>query len=659
MVNQGAAPENPEVHALRERIKELRALHAVLVAAADTSRPVETVLEAIATVLVPAMQWPERAVARVGVGRLVASSPAWRATAAELFAYGHTRGRERVWASIGYATSGENEAENRELGPIASLAGPSPFLIEEQQLLSSVLLTLVGHLERREVERQLREQQTLLDKARDAISVRDLGGLTEYWNGSAATLYGWPADGAGPRQVRTSIKDLGAYEEAMRELMGKGEWAGELELSGEGERHRLIHGHWSLVRGGDGERPARVLAIETDITESRRTQDQALRSQRLESLGRLAGGVAHDMNNLLSPILMTVSFLRQNQPVTELDEDLRTIETCALRGSQLVKRLVEFARGSVGEPRAVRLSNVVEEVARVIRETFPRDITIETDTSGERWELLADETQLHQLLMNLCVNARDALSYGGRLFIGLECIHLDAGQVVGTQGCEAGPYVVLRVEDTGVGMTPEVMAQVFEPFFTTRPGEGSGLGLSTVHAIVKGLRGFVDVYSEPGIGTRFKVCLPALVDKAEEGATAVEPGMVRGSGEAILLVEDEEPLRETALRILQRSGYRPIAAAHGVEAVMVLATRGAEIDLVVTDMAMPMMDGPATVVALRALRPELPIVVMSGLGGADQGRLRELEVDGFVPKPFSVGQFLEVIAAALRGKGRQVAERSS
>lgn len=652
MANHDAARPDTEVHALRERVKELRALHAVAVAAADTGAPIERVLGAIADVLAQAMQWPERAVGRVGVGhgRVVVTSPGWHMPGAELFAYGHTRGRERVWVSVGYL--GEREAK-------ATISdGPrSPFLMEEHQLLGSVLLTLIGHLERREVERRLREQATLLDKARDAISVRDLNGVTEYWNGSAARLYDWPAEGLEPRQVKSRVRDLGAYEIAMRELSNRGEWAGELELCGEGERHRLIQGHWSLVRGADAGQPARVLAIETDITESRRTMDQALRSQRLESLGRLAGGVAHDMNNLLAPILMTVSFLRQVGLAAELDHDLATIETCAERGSQLVKRLVDFARGSVGEPRPVRLSKVVEEVARVARETFPRDITIESDARSERWGLLADETQLHQLLMNLCVNARDAMTHGGRLAMSLEGVHLTAEQLSATAGCEPGPYVVLRVEDTGVGMPPEVMSRVFEPFFTTRPGEGSGLGLSTVHAIVKGLRGFVDVYSEPGVGTRFKVCLPALVDTAEEGVPAAPPGVVRGAGEVILLVEDEEPLRETALRILQRSGYRPIAAAHGVEAVMVLATRREEVDLVVTDMAMPMMDGPATVVAIRALRPELPIVVMSGLGGADQGRLRELRVDGFVPKPFSVGQFLEVISTALRARGPHGAER--
>lgn len=653
MGKEGVASSNTDVLALQERVKELRALHAVAVATADTSAPIERVLSAIAEVLAPAMQWPERAVARVGLGlgRLVASSRDGCSSAAELFAYGHTRGRERVWVSVGYLA--DDEARDG-----ASRSHPSPFLAEEHQLLASILLTLIGHVERREVERRLREQATLLDKARDAISVRDMNGVTEYWNGSAARLYGWPVEGASPCQVQSSMKDLGAYESAMLELGRRGEWTGELELAGEGGRQRLIQGHWSLVRDDTGAETSRVLAIETDITESRRTQDQALRSQRLESLGRLAGGVAHDLNNLLAPILMTVSFLRQVQPATELDQDLRTIETCAQRGSELVKRLVEFARGSVGEPRPVRLSKVVEEVARVVRETFPRNITIETDTSAERWGLLADETQLHQLLMNLCVNARDALARGGHLYVRLESVRLDAQELGATPGCEPGPYVVLRVEDTGVGMPPEVMARVFEPFFTTRPGEGSGLGLSTVHAIVKGLRGFVDLYSEPGVGTRFKVCLPALIDAAEEAVPATAPEVVRGNGQVILLVEDEEALRETALRILQRSGYRPVAAAHGVEAVMFLATRRDEVDLVVTDMAMPMMDGPATVVAVRALRPELPIVVMSGLGGADQSRLRELEVNGFVPKPFSVGTFLEVISTALGARGALSAGRA-
>ncbi|HRE89288.1 MAG TPA: ATP-binding protein, partial [Myxococcota bacterium] len=476
------------------------------------------------------------------------------------------------------------------------------------------------------------------------------------FNGRAAALYGWSSDDHAPRQVRSRVKDLDAYERAVRELSARGEWAGELEVVGEGERPRRIQGHWSLVGDGDGGAAQRVLAIETDVTESRRTQEQALRSQRLESLGRLAGGVAHDMNNLLTPILMTVSFLRQHQPASELDQDLMTIETCAQRGSQLVKRLVDFARGYVGEARPVRLSKVIDEVARVIRETFPRDISIEVDTSAERWSLFADETQLHQLLMNLCVNARDALVGGGRLSIRLHGVVLDAEHLSAARGSEPGPYLVLQVEDTGLGMPAEVLAQVFEPFFTTRPGEGSGLGLSTVHSIVKGLRGFVDVYSEPGVGTRFKVFLPALVDGSAEDLPAAEPGPVRGRGEIILLIEDEQPLRETAQRILERSGYRTVTAANGVEAVVRFAAKRERVDLVVTDMAM--MDGPATVVALRALDPEVPVVVMSGLGGADQGRLRDLEVDGFVPKPFSVEQLLEAIARALTRGGAAATGRA-
>lgn len=652
MANRGGAPSSGELDALRERVKELRALHTVAVVAADCSGPLEDVLAEVVGVLVPAMQWPGRTVARVAVGSIVAKSAGWRWPRAELFAFGRASGTEPVWVGVGYVEQdGDSSGAEPEEGAAAPPRQGSPFLIEERQLLSSILLTLVGHVERRMAEQRLREQATLLDKAHDAISVRDLGGRVEYCNGSAARLYGW-AKGSETREVRPRVRAPGSFDTAMRELLARGEWAGELELVGEGERNRLIHGHWSLVRDDRDDRPAKVLAIETDITESRRTQEQSLRSQRMESLGRLAGGVAHDMNNLLSPIIMTVSYLREFELAAELDHDLKTIETCAVRGSQLVKRLVEFARGSVGELRPIRLSKIVDEVTRVLRETFPRNITITTDTTAERWGLLADETQLHQLLMNLCVNARDALPRGGSLSIRVEGVVLDSEHMSVAVGCEPGPYVVLRVEDTGLGMLPDVKARAFEPFFTTRPGDGSGLGLSTVHAIVKGLRGFVDLYSEPGIGTRFKVCLPALVSASDELVPTARPEVLRGDGQVVLLVEDEEPLRETALRVLERSGYRVIAAANGVEAVMFFASRRAEVDLMVTDMAMPMMDGPATIVAVRALDPELPVVVMSGLGGADQGRLRELGVEGFVSKPFSVEQFLEAIGRALAARGR-------
>lgn len=566
----------------------------------------------------------------------------------------HPDDRDAVVDSLRTAIAGTDERWMHEYR-LLHVDGRVIWVLERAQILrdaSGRAIRMVGGVsdltEKRAMAERMRDQAALLDKANEAISVRDIDGVVTYWNGKAEHLYGLSADDVSRRRVPSFFRKEAVYRDALHVLLADGEWRGDFEIDTFDRGVRIVHAHWTLVRGV-GDKPSSVFAIETDITESRRAESQMLRSQRLESLGTLAGGVAHDLNNLLSPILMTVSYLRQTAISPELDQDLAMIEACAERGGQLVKRLVDFARGSVGEAQPIKLSVATKELAQIVSDTFPKNIRFVLDTDEERWGIVADESQIHQLLLNLCVNARDAMPTGGTLTVAIGATVFDEGLLASEPGCAPGPYAVLRVEDTGEGMPPKVLERIFEPFFTTRAhGHGTGLGLSTVHSIVKGLKGFVHVYSEVGLGTRFKVCIPAHLSEADTMPTRLQSSVRRGRGELILVVDDEHAMREAGRRTLERSGYRVITAAHGVEAVTQFAQHRADVALVLTDMVMPIMDGPATVVALRALEPAVKIVVTSGLGsGGTQARVRELGVDGFVPKPFTAEPLLEAIARAL------------
>jgi PAS domain S-box-containing protein len=403
-----------------------------------------------------------------------------------------------------------------------------------------------------------------------------------------------------------------------------------------------------FVRGDE----SHLLFLFNDITEKKKLESQILRSQRMESIGTLAGGIAHDLNNVLTPLLISVQVLKEKVTDDDGQKLLEALETNVRRGASLVKQVLAFGRGVAGERTLVYPAHVVREIKQIVHETFPKSVKFEFHSPADLWPIIGDPTQLHQVLLNLCVNARDAMPKGGALAIHMENVIFD--EVYAGMNLEArpGPYVCIKVEDTGTGIPKAIQDKIFDPFFTTKAlGTGTGLGLSTTLAIVKSHGGFINFNSAPGKGTTFKVYFPAnttLVDA--ENAVTEQSKLPRGHDELVLVVDDEEPIRNLAQKVLTRFGYRVLLAADGAEAVSLYAPRQNEIDVVITDMAMPIMDGPATIVALKAINSKVRIVSSTGL--ASDGGLamaKNAGIQHFIPKPYTTETILNTLHEVLHG----------
>ena len=400
-----------------------------------------------------------------------------------------------------------------------------------------------------------------------------------------------------------------------------------------------------------GGKPVRLTGTLQDITEKKQFEEQFLRAQRVENIGMLAAGIAHDFNNILTPVLMAAPMLREDAPEIERRKLLTTVEQSAERGAALVRQLLAFAHGTGGSRVLVQPRHIVRDVASMITETFPRSLKLEQHIAPVAWPVIANPTQLHQVLLNLCVNARDAMPTGGTLRLGLANRLLDAAGAAAIPGGRPGNFVLLEVGDTGGGIPPEIISQMWEPFFTTKsPSKGTGLGLSTVRGIVSSHDGFCAVQSLRGAGTTFRVYLPATVS-----APAPEPGSNhpfdhRGRNELLLVVDDEINVRELACSTLARHGYQVLAAADGLEGAALFNLREAEIRLVIIDVHMPNLAGENLAQYIRRLKPALPLLVISGLtsAGDDYGRKTWDFGDAFLLKPFRSDALLTAVGKLLR-----------
>ena len=398
-----------------------------------------------------------------------------------------------------------------------------------------------------------------------------------------------------------------------------------------------------------------------DITEKRRSELQLLRAQRLESVGTLAGGLAHDLNNILAPIMLSVRLLeRKLKGDREGLECVAMLDQLTQRGSNIVRQVLSFARGQEGERIPVMVKHVVREVGDILRETLPRNITLRQEIPGDLASVLGDPTQLHQVLMNLAVNARDAMPNGGSLDLTAANVELDEHFAQMQPEAHRGRYVSVSVADTGTGIAPDHMERIFDPFFTTKPhGEGTGLGLSTTLGIVRAHGGFINVYSEPGHGSRFTVYLPALRVESVEASPQDTAALPIGRGELILVVDDEAGIRTMTSQALTAFGYRPLVAEDGTVAVSLFAERKDEIAAVLLDMMMPFMDGLMTARALHRIRADVPLIGSSGLEGQRKLAGTEgIEFAGFLPKPYTADKLLKALADALaparaRAPGRE------
>ncbi|MEN3370012.1 MAG: hypothetical protein V7609_2155 [Verrucomicrobiota bacterium] len=396
----------------------------------------------------------------------------------------------------------------------------------------------------------------------------------------------------------------------------------------------------------------RVCVLSRDVTEQKKLETQYLRAQRMESVGTLASGVAHDLNNVLAPILMGAAILHRSDLPPEDEKILSTIETCAERGADIVKQVLTFARGAEGARLLLKPAQLVNDVANIAMQTFPKPIITRTHFSERLWPVEGDPTHLHQVLLNLCVNARDAMPAGGILTLSAENFPVDEHYASMIPGAKAGPHVLFEVTDTGMGIPKDIIDKIFDPFFTTKElGRGTGLGLSTATGIVKSHRGFISVYSEIGRGTTFKLYLPAKIG-AFETVKESSTSLPRANGELLLLVDDEKPILHVAKALLEDHGYRVLTAEDAPQALAAFALRKEEIKLVLTDLAMPLMDGIALIRTLQKMKPNVRVIASSGLGGQElhAHELESLNVGACLTKPYNKNKLLETLHETLSQK---------
>ncbi|MDB6131263.1 MAG: Multi-sensor hybrid histidine kinase [Verrucomicrobiales bacterium] len=491
--------------------------------------------------------------------------------------------------------------------------------------------------ERKRGEQTIREQAALLDKTQDAILVTQLDHRLYFVNKGAERLYGWDkSEMLGKKLSGLVFKDPKVYEEALAITKKQGEWIGTLDQVNRSGKEISVESRWTLVRDESGQ-PASILSINTDVTEKKRVEAQYFRAQRLESLGTLASGIAHDLNNVLSPILMSIGLLKEDAAYATNLRILETIELSALRGADMVKQVLSFARGVEGKRLLIEPGDLIRDVLRILRDTFPKSIALRTKISGRAWSCRGDTTQLHQVLLNLCVNARDAMPGGGTLTMSAENLTIDDQYASIPSHAKPGNYLLLTVSDTGVGIPPALKERIFEPFFTTKEqGKGTGLGLATVQTIVMSHGGFVTVYSEPGQGTVFRIHLPAQSNPGSDTKQNLEAEFFRGAGETILVVDDEASILNITQRTLEAFGYQVLVANDGTEALAIFAEQGNKIAVVLTDMMMPFLDGPSTIQILRKMKPKLNIIATSGLSQQfNFGQETEEGVTRFLSKPYT------------------------
>lgn len=511
--------------------------------------------------------------------------------------------------------------------------------------------------ERKKSEDLSRELADIIHRAHDAIIIRDFAtDRITTWNTGAEHLYGWSRSEALGRPLGELIFDeLDTRATLLESLLANGDFHGEIKHRTKDGREVIVRTRASLIRKDDGT-PRSVLGINTDITEQKKLETHLLRAQRLESIGTLASGVAHDLNNILAPILMGAAVLHRTAMAQEDEAILSTIETCAQRGADIVKQVLTFARGAEGERLILQAAPLIKDVAKIAEETFPKKIAIRTSYSDSLWSIAGDPTQLHQVLLNLCVNARDAMPAGGTLSLTAANFPVDEHYASMTPDAKPGPHLRFEVTDTGMGIPPQNMGKIFDPFFTTKAvGHGTGLGLSSVIGIVKSHGGFMSVYSEIGRGTTFKIYFPANMNVLETLKEAAEPVLPMAEGELLLLVDDEKAILQVAKTLLEGQGYRVLTAEDAPEALAIFAMRKDEIQLILTDLAMPLMDGITLIRTLQKMKPDVRVIASTGRGGQEQHayELESLNVGACLTKPYNKTKLLKTLHNALNAQTNQ------
>ncbi|MGL5874122.1 MAG: PAS domain-containing hybrid sensor histidine kinase/response regulator [Xenococcaceae cyanobacterium] len=498
--------------------------------------------------------------------------------------------------------------------------------------------------ERKQAEQKIHQQAALLDIATDAIIVRDINDKILYWNQGAEKVYGWEKEEVSGKNAaqfldRTNFAELAKIQEEILEI---GSWQGSLDRVNKYGENIIVESRWTLVRD-ENNHPQSTLIVDTDVTLSKQLQARCLRSQRLESIGTLASGISHDLTNILTPILglaqlLTREFCGSNERIEEM---LKVIEINAQRAADLLTQVTTFARGSEGKRVLLPVNLLLSDLKLIAQETFPKSINIHKHTAPNLWAIYGNLTQLHQVLLNLCLNARDAMPNGGSLTIAAENIFIDESYVCMEPEAQVGTYVVITIADTGDGIPLNIIDRIFDPFFTTkRLDKGTGLGLSVTLGIVKSHGGFIKVLSEEARGSQFKVFLPAKEITTSTPETNLD--LPKGNGALILIVDDEEHICQVTKTLLESHDYRVLTTTDGVEAIVLYAQY--KIDAVLMDLMMPSFDGAKTIYGLKKIDPEVKVILTSGLNPENE-MFKKIyaSVMAFLPKPYSSKELLNIL----------------
>jgi len=573
----------------------------------------------------------------------------------------HPDDRERVIAGLygvldhGGTSWSDQYRYRRADGTYANVSDRGYIARDSTGTATRIIGAMTDVTERSRSEAAIRFQAQLLNAVQQAVVATDPDGIVIFWNKFAELLYGWTAEEAVGKTIDelTPSPFLREHGARILERGAAGEaWTGEFLVQGKSGKAFPALLTTSPVRD-EGSRVLGFVQVSIDLTERRNLEEQFRQSQKMDAVGRLAGGIAHDFNNLLTVIRLNTEIIMEGlDPEDPRSEDVKQIRSAAERASTLTRQLLAFSRKQILQPRELDMNSVVSNVEPMLRRLIGEDITIASNCSA-RGYVVADPGQLDQVLVNLVVNARDAMPQGGRITIETRNIDLDENYTSEHAPVVPGRYVMLAVGDTGVGMTQDTREHAFDPFFTTKEaGKGTGLGLATVYGIVKQSGGYVWIYSEPGLGTTLKLYLPevsAVAAFATSEPRAASTETQRGS-ETILLVEDEEAVRGLTLRILQRQGYRVIAAQHGREAMEIASKEEGHIHLVLTDVVMPGMNGRGLVERLSGIRPRIKSLYMSGYTDDDIIRRGFIEPSkSFLQKPFTSDALLQTVRKVLDG----------
>jgi PAS domain S-box-containing protein len=515
--------------------------------------------------------------------------------------------------------------------------------------------TVLDVTERKLSEEALKLHGRVLESMAEGVMVWDQNGVIIFLNAACRLIFGYKKDELPGRhfsvlQIVPPDESRPLMDQLSGHLQDNGAWMGELICRKKDGTALVTKASVSCLEIAGS--MAFVVVME-DVSEKKNMEVQMLRSQRMESVGRLSSGIAHDLNNILTPILMCAFMLRGKLPQEEFERALETIESSTQRGADLIRQLLTFGRGTSGLRCPVPVSDLVCDLSRMIRETFPRNITFSSITPPENWTVLGDPTQLQQVMLNLCVNARDAMPAGGTLTIEVKNVVIDKKEILLHLGAGPGPHVLLLVTDTGEGIPPEVIEKIFDPFFSTKPpGKGTGLGLSTVMGIVKSHHGFLNLRSSVGLGTTFEVYLPASPKSDETPVRSVPAAPAarphKAHGELILVVDDEASIRKVVELTLLAHGYRALVAKDGIEAMALYSRHGDEIKAIVTDIVMPSMDGVALIKVLTEMNPSVKVIATSGIGDSEGNEdkateLSSLGVKCYLRKPFAAAEILTAL----------------